>query len=144
VRYCGAAVAWGGERSGMGAGRRWPVGKCDCASYRLKTVSSSRSGSLCAKHRFRKGERTLGPPTSRLRAGVFSETPPPHASDDPAVVSRKDDRGSCSQALSSSLAPLHDRSMERSIPCGNMAPIINTGAREEELGPPWRGENLSS
>jgi hypothetical protein len=44
---------------------------------------------------------------SRLRADLFTENPPPRANDKAAIVSRKDDGGSCSKALSLSLAPLY-------------------------------------
>jgi hypothetical protein len=53
----------------------------------------------------------------------FYRNPPPRASDGRAVVSRKDDGGSCSQALQPSLAPLHARST------ANVNPV-----RRSELG----------
>jgi hypothetical protein len=61
--------------------------------------------------------------TSRLQAGIFTDPPPPRASDGRAVVSRKDDGGSCSQALQPSLAPLYARST------ANVNPV-----RRSELG----------
>jgi hypothetical protein len=44
------------------------------------------------------------PSLSRLRADSFAENTPPQPSDDRIVVSRKDDGGSCSQALPPSLS----------------------------------------
>jgi hypothetical protein len=77
------------------------------------------------------------PSTSRH----FYRTPPPRASDGRAVVSRKDDGGSCSQVLSTSLATLHAQSKAKVDPvrrlCGNMAPRIDPGARAA-VRPPWR------
>jgi hypothetical protein len=71
----------------------------------------------------------------------FYRTPPPRASDGRAIVSRKDDGGSCSQVLSTSLATLHAQSKAKVDPvrrlCGNMAPRIDPGARAAARSP-WR------
>jgi hypothetical protein len=63
------------------------------------------------------------PSMSRLRADTFTENPPLPPDDDPAVVSRKDDGGSCSQALSSSLG-----TVARSID-GVIDPVRKYGAK---------------
>jgi hypothetical protein len=81
------------------------------------------------------------PSLSRLRAVIFTENPPPRASDGRAVVSRKDVGGSYSQVLSTSLATLHAQSTAKVDPvrrlCGNMAPRIDPDERAATR-PPWR------
>jgi hypothetical protein len=47
---------------------------------------------------------TKGTYNARLQADDFTQSPPPRPGDDHAVVSRKDDRGSCSQASSPDLS----------------------------------------
>jgi hypothetical protein len=68
---------------------------------------------------------------SGLRAGIFSKIPSPQPGDERAVVSRKDDGGSCSQALSPVSAPSYARP---TAPTRHraLAPRIN---------PPVRGSN---
>jgi hypothetical protein len=72
--------------------------------------------------------------TSRLRAGIFSKIPSPRPGDERAVVSRKDDGGSCSQALSPVSAPLYAR------PTAEVNPVRHR-ALAPRINPPVRGSN---